>query len=589
MALKDLLTYKAEKEADRDDLLTRENLLKDLPALRRSVAYWRVYPDRFVDFLCGLDEECPFSLYFYQRVLLRAFARHRYTFITLTRGASKSFTAILWLMINAILYPGSSTFVVSGVKQQSAQIIQEKVDQLCSMIPALEHEIVWDTRGTRARTKQTKDAVEYSFRNGSSIRNIVAGEQTRGLRFQGGLMEECISLDQDVLSQVVIPTLNVDRRVNGEVDPNEPANKKQMFITTAGYKSSSSYDNLLTILCRMVVKPKEAMVVGGDWRLPMYEGLLAKDFVKELKADGSFNEATFEREYGSAWCGEIENAFFSIDKLNKYRVLNLAEKKYNEKLQGKDYYVMGVDVGRRGCTTEVVIIKATWARSGAMIKQVVNLYTYEAEHFGMQAIQLKRIFKRYKCKCCVVDGNGLGAGLVDFLIMDQIDPETGETLHNWGVVNDPDGAYKRFQTDDTVHNAMYVMKANQTLNSEMYGYVQSQLMSGKLRFLIDEMEAKSKLMDMKQSAKMTALQKDAYLRPYLYTSVLFEQMMNLVLNQDGALLVLKQASSKIKKDKFSALIYGLYYCKMEEDRDKKHRDGRGLGKMMLFTKHKWSE
>lgn len=335
----------------------------------------------------------------------------------------------------------------------------------------------------------------------------------------------------------------------------------------------------------MVVDPKKAMIIGGDWRLPMYEGLLDKNFVRELKADGSFNEATFDREYNSNWEGAVEDAFFLPDKIDKCRKLNLAEKRYNKKLQGNDYYVMGVDVGRFGCSSEVVVVKVTWAPTGAPIKQVVNIYSYNEEHFGMQAIQLKRLFQRYHCKCCVVDANGLGAGLVDFLVTDQTDPDTGETLYNWGVVNDEDGKYRRFQTEDTVHNAMYCMKANQTINSDLYSYTQSQLMSSKIRFLIDENEAKAKLMKMEQYKTMTKSQQEDYLLPYVQTSILRAQMVNLVLNQDGALLVLKQANSKIKKDKFSALIYAMSYCKDQEERDKR-RKGNRLTDCMLFTPHK---
>ena len=34
---------------------------------------------------------------------------------------------------------------------------------------------------------------------------------------------------------------------------------------------------------------------------------------------------------------------------------------------------------------------------------------------------------------CAIDANGVGAGLVDFMVTDQIDPETGEILPNFGV------------------------------------------------------------------------------------------------------------------------------------------------------------
>ena len=126
------------------------------------------------------------------------------------------------------------------------------------------------------------------------------------------------------------------------------------------------------------------------------------------------------------------------------------------------------------------------------------------------------------------------------------------------------------------------MKANTTLNSEMYSYCKSQIMNGRVRFLISETIAKNKLMAQAQGQKMSAGQRAEYLRPYTQTSILKAQMCNLIEESDGAHLLLKQSSKKIKKDKVSALIYGLYYCKMEEDhRGKRKRfDPKDL---MLFS------
>lgn len=235
-------------------------------------------------------------------------------------------------------------------------------------------------------------------------------------------------------------------------------------------------------------------------------------------------------------------------------------------------------------TTEVVVIKATPQPTGVFAKQIVNIYTFEEDHFGMQAIKIKRLFNQYKCNIAVIDGNGLGAGLVDFLVIDQEDYDTGETLWNWGVFNDEDREYKNYETPDTIHNAMYIMKANQALNSEMYAYCQSQLLSGKLRFLIDENVAKNKLMAQAQGKKMSAAQRADYLRPYVETSILKSQMANLVQENEGANIILKQSSRKIKKDKFSALIYGLYWCKLQEDKNHK-RKGRNIKDFMFFTKN----
>ena len=59
-------------------------------------------------------------------------------------------------------------------------------------------------------------------------------------------------------------------------------------------------------------------------------------------------------------------------------------------------------------------------------------------------------------------------------------------------------------------------------------------------------------------------------------------MLNLVEENEGVNIILKQSSKGIKKDKFSAFEYGLYYIKQEEDRKKK-RKTRDISKMMFFT------
>lgn len=48
--------------------------------------------------------------------------------------------------------------------------------------------------------------------------------------------------------------------------------------------------------------------------------------------------------------------------------------------------------------------------------------------------------------------------------------------------------------------------------------------------------------------------------------------MNLREENEGVNIILKQANKGIRKDKFSAFEYGLYYIKQEEDSKKKKRD-----------------
>jgi hypothetical protein len=134
---------------------------------------------------------------------------------------------------------------------------------------------------------------------------------------------------------------------------------------------------------------------------------------------------------------------------------------------------------------------------GDAYKSLVNIYTFSDEHFEDQAIKLKKLYYKYKARQLVIDGNGLGIGLVDYMIKQQIDSATGEVFPPFGVSNDDEGYYKKYRTANTELDAMYIVKANAPINTEAHSYVQSQLRSGKLKFLIEERIAKAKLLETK--------------------------------------------------------------------------------------------
>ena len=577
MALKDLMDLSLSKETKKQGL-SEERIRAVLPIIRQYISFWREYPDIFVEFLCGDNPE-NFSLFFYQRVFLRAAMRHRYMYATFPRAYSKSFLSVLVLMLRCILYPGSHLFVTTGGKEQAAGIAKEKADELCKLIPGLRNELDW----TRGKTKTSKENIELIFKNGSRLDIMAARQSSRGKRATGGLMEECILIDQTLLNEVIIPTMNVDRRLaDGSRREEETVNKSQIYVTTAGWKNSFAYEKLIQLLIQQIIEPTEAFVMGGSWRIPVMEKLLKKSFIEELKMDGTYNDSSFAREYESEWSGDAENAYFSADKFDKHRVLLQPEYEYSGRSTKSAYYVLGVDVGRKGCTTEVCVFKVTPQAQGPALKTLVNLYSWDEEHFESQAINIKRLYYKYKARRIAIDANGLGIGLVDYMVKSQIDPETGEYLPDFGVENDDEGFYKKFKTLETEADAMYLIKANAPINTEAHTYVQTQLASGKIKFLIDENQAKVKLMSTKVGQNMDSDRRAEYLRPFTLTTILREQMLNLVEENEGVNIILKQSSRTIKKDKFSAFEYGLYYIKQEEDRSKKHKK-RNISEMMFFT------
>ena len=578
MALADLMELNRTKNITKKVGLSEERIKEVLPIIKQYVSFWREYPDIFVEFLCGNNPE-NFNLYFYQRVFLRAVMRHRYAYATFPRAYSKSFLSVLILMLRCVLFPGAHLFVTTGGKEQAAGIAREKAEELCKLIPGLKNEIDW----TRGQTKASKNMVEYKFKNGSKLDIMAAQQSSRGKRATGGLMEECILIDQTLLNEVIIPTMNVDRRLSdGSRHEEETVNKSQIYVTTAGWKNSFAYEKLIQILIQQIIEPAEAIVLGGTWRVPVMEKLLKKSFIEELKLDGTYNDSSFAREYESQWSGDAENAFFSAEKFDKYRVLLQPEYEFSGRSSKTAYYVLGVDVGRKGCTTEVCVFKVTPQAQGSSLKTLVNIYSWDEEHFEAQAINIKKLYYKYKAQQVVIDANGLGIGLIDFMVKSQIDPETNEVLPDFGVSNDEENFYKKYKTDITEVDAMFLVKANAPINTEAHSYVQTQLGSGKIKFLIDENQAKTKLMSTKVGQNMDNNKRAEYLKPFTLTTILREQMLNLVEENEGVNIILKQSSRSIPKDKFSAFEYGLYYIKLEEDRKKK-RKKRNIADMMFFT------
>lgn len=228
MSLKELLQLSQNREYKKQGL-SEERINTDLDGLRELIAFFRWYPDIFVDFIKGKDS--TFQFLFYQRIFLRAIMRHRYVYGVFPRAYSKSFLSMMALMLRCILYPNSQLFVTTGGKQQAASITIAKIEQICRLIPALSNEINWD----RGVSTKSKDNVKYVFKNNSSIDILAARQSSRGQRRTGGVMEECVLIDGDMLNEVIIPTTNVDRRLSdGSRHPEEVVNKSQIYINFFG-------------------------------------------------------------------------------------------------------------------------------------------------------------------------------------------------------------------------------------------------------------------------------------------------------------------------------------------------------------------
>lgn len=389
----------------------------------------------------------------------------------------------------------------------------------------------------------------------------------------------------DLVNSILLPTLVIARRTRaGILNPNE-RHHGQIFTTSASSKSSYNYEKLLELFQLSVLQPKDSIVFGIDYRVPVVEGLITNTYINNMKLDPTYKDADFAREFLSIYTSDNEESWFNFTQLNRHRKIINAE--WSSKLvKGLDqFYLLSVDVGRLSDQTVVKVFKVN-ATTGKMRSTIVNIYvlgrTPKTKPFSIQARDIKKIIKSFNPREVVIDINGLGIGLADEMIKPQWG-EDGEYFEPYGFKNSDD--YKKIQPLDAP-NILYGIKANGPLNSQMFGNCYSRIGSGMVDFLIKEQNARGRLMATKQGQKMSTEQKVRRLMPYEMTTKLFEEMGNLRLKRTGSGMdiVLEQINTRFPKDKFSALIMGLWRIKELEDEEvKRRRKHIGNRKMIFFT------
>lgn len=399
------------------------------------------------------------------------------------------------------------------------------------------------------------------------------------------MIDEIKDHDEQPLNEIVLPLLNVSRRLpDNSVNPKE-VNQQTICITSAGIKTSFAYTKLLDTFENSIIDSDNAFFFGCDYRVPILHGLLDKSFVNKLKMSPSYNEESFSREFLSRWSGSSEDTWFNFEKMLKYRKLKNPETHANFRADSKIFYLLSVDVGRLHDQTVCCVFKVFETELGYRTS-LVNIYvlglTAETKTFYQQAIQLKRIIQQFTPREVVIDINGLGLGYGDELIREQVD-EQGIIYPPLGFNNDEN--YKKVQPKNAP-KILYGIKANGPLNSKIHSNAYSRIASGSVVFLINEQDAKARLLATKKGQKMSPENRIKRLMPHEMTSRLFDEMANLRLKKGttSSDIVLERINPRYPKDKYSAFSYGLWRIKeLEEENVKRSKSKVGKRQLVFFT------
>lgn len=562
---------------EKSAILTARRIDDNIETYKKYVQLWTIYPDLYLELITPTTSK--FKLKFFQVIFLRACLRYGRILTIAPRAAGKSFICLLALYLICIFRPGSHVFQCAPGKAQGAKIATQKIKQLWQLLPLLKEEIVGEGNFGN-------DYVKLTFRNGSLLDVMSPLNSTRGNRATAGILDEFRDHDANDINEIILPLLNIDRPMaNQDKNPYEPQ-QVQMWISSASDKNTFCYDKTIELMELAIINPDNVFCWGFDYRVPVFTGLLSKDFLNEMKMESTFSEQGFAKEYMSRFVGTSEDAWFDYEKLLAHRCLVNPETHEIIRNGVESFYILSVDVARRGCQTACTVIKV-YPGGEKYTCSIVNVYvlgkTENEKVFDRQVIELKRLIRRFNPREVVLDVNGLGVGFADFMIKESLDPITGEVLPAYGFIDDHDYGYSDIQPRNC-QKLIYGIKANGQINSDMHTALFSKVYSGCVNFLISERKAKDKINATKVGKRMTPEQKIARLMPHEMTSQLIDEILNLRTKPVGInnQIKVELINTRMTKDKFSALEMGIYRVVEIENEEISHRRNRGLGKKLTF-------
>lgn len=537
---------------------TNQNQLDGFNKVRDKWAmlcsYFRQYPDHFIDFI--QPDDAKIKLLFYQRIFLRIIFRYRKVFITATRGTSKSFTMNLAFILICIMYPNTKLFITAPGKEQAAKITQECLDDIFTFFPLLRKEV---------RTYiDNKDYTKVIFYNNSKYDVVQMRDSARGGRRFGGGVEEISDkkFDGDMLNSVVIPLMAGARlAANGKSDPNE-IHRREIYITTAGTKQQFSYEKVSEIMDDMI-DGKSAFCIGNSYELPVMFERLDRDFIEEKRESPTYSILDFMREYESIYTGSGTDSLVSDDKVKKSRTVSVAE--FEHCGDKNCEYILSYDVsrsvGQENAKSALVVIKIT-PQKNKFLKEVVNVFSSEGQHDLWQAKFLKEKVEQYKARMLIIDANGIGSGVVDNLVLDLDDG-----YPPYKVVNDKKGLWKPYELADGIP-IVYALKSQntETKDGDMINHLMKTFNKLDVHLLVNPHDG-IKNMEKKRKRKFSDDEPEEQViaeRPYLETDVLCGELLNLRYKPRGSDPTVERVSTRIQKDRYSALLYGIYWIYLEE-------------------------
>lgn len=548
-----------------------------------------------------VKEYLGINLYRFQEILLTFMNKANYFMFIGSRGIGKTFLVALYCCCISILYPGITICVVSKTRRQGNAVLEKIKDILMPMSANLRSEI--NPKEIVINTSEGR----IKFLNNSIIKVATAADTARGLRANILVIDEFRLIPKIIIDTILRKFLTTRREPKYLENPeykNLREENKEIYLTSAWFKSHWSFGKFKDYCAKLLDDKRKYFVCGLPYQLAVKEGMFSEEQMKEEMSESDFSEISWSMEMECLFFGDNEGSFFTYEDVTKTRQLKTAvyPRLLNESLpQAKLKIPPLIPKERRILSVDVALLASTrrksndaasiWINSALPTKsnKYIGNFIYAETHEGLLtqelALKVRKLYSEYECTDLVIDVKGVGIGVYDYLITEMYDPETGITYPALSCRNNLEYAARCL--DKTAPKVIWAITGSTQFNSDMYLTLREGFKSKKINLLISEVEfEEEKIEDIKGIAKLDPEMKLRFKMPYIETTLLVMELIELQHESKGNLIRVYEKANN-RKDRVSSVGYNYYVqCQLERNLKETSTETLDLFSMMKFRQPK---
>ena len=559
--------------------IEKDKQQKIMETIAWKAGYYRANPHRYVSEVLGL------SLKWFQQILLWCMMHYNFVMYLAARGQGKTYLTALFCCVRCILFPGTKIVVSSGTLKQANEVLLKIQDDFMKQSSILRSEIEKCNIGQN-------DASIY-FKNGSWIKTRTSSENSRSARANCIVVDEFRMVDETVINTVLRKFLTSPRQPKYLQKPeyaHMQERNKEIYMSSAYFKSSWAYRKAQSYTLNFFDDTKKYFICGLPYQVSIREGLLSREQLQDEMSEADYNELVQQMEMECLWFGDTDGSLFKFDELTARRRLRKAlpplsfcnDKITIPKLTTTGKRILSIDVAlmqstkkKKNDASAIFINDLIQVNDTAYQSNFVYGETFEGLKTDELGMIVMKYFYEYQCTDLVLDTNGIGLGVYDFITKDQISQENGKRYKAMTCINDKDMA-ERCKVRDA-NKVVWSVKANANFNNEICVLLRNGIQNGKINFLIPEQDADTSLKEIyKGYYKMSPTEQAKLKMSYIQTTFAVYELIKLDHEVKNGNIKVKEVDG-MRKDRYSSIAYSYWCaCQLELKLKPKNNDTQSL-------------